>query len=439
MSTGLSKRSCAARRTSPVPVPSLALALALVASAALAQTVRTRDVRGLAEGGATNIPKLAELLRNPSLEIRVEAVKAIVEIGTQASLDPLILATQDNDAEIQIRATDGLVNFYMPGYVRTGMTASLRRAGATIRARFSGSNDQVIDPYIRVRPEVVAAIGKLARGGISMESRANAVRAAGILRGGAAVPDLLEALRSKDDTVLYETLVAFQKIRDPQVAPKIAYLMRDPNPKVQVAAIVTTGLLQNKEALPGLLDAFQRSENREVRRAALSAMAMLPDPKSRELFLKHLKDRDGRLRGAAAEGLARMENPADLPVLEAAYRNEDDTSPRLSLAFAVVMLGKNELSEFSALQYLVNSLNSGIYKGEAYALLVEAARNPATRNLLYLALPGGTKDEKTQLARVLAASGDQGTVPHLEKLTRDPDTEVAREGLQALRVLKARL
>ena len=54
----------------------------------------------------------------------------------------------------------------------------------------------MIDPYVTVRPDVIAALGKLVRGGGSMEARANAARAVGILRGKAAVPDLVEALRT---------------------------------------------------------------------------------------------------------------------------------------------------------------------------------------------------------------------------------------------------
>ena len=78
-----------------------------------------KDVRNLAKQGSSALPRLQELLRNPDLDIRLEAVKAITDIGTQGSLAPLIQATADNDPEVQIRATDGLVNFYLPGYVQT--------------------------------------------------------------------------------------------------------------------------------------------------------------------------------------------------------------------------------------------------------------------------------------------------------------------------------
>ena len=132
------------------------------------------------------------------MDVRREAVKAIVDIGTQRSLDPLIKATGDNDPEIQIRATDGLVNFYVPGYVKTGLTASLRRVGSSIKGKFTDTNDLVIDPYIQPRPEVIAALGRVASGGASLEARANAARAVGILRGRQALPDLEQALRSKD-------------------------------------------------------------------------------------------------------------------------------------------------------------------------------------------------------------------------------------------------
>jgi len=58
---------------------------------------------------------------------------------------------------------------------------------------------------------------------------------------------------------------------------------------------------------------------------------------------------------------------------------------------------------------------------------------------LYKPLEQGTRDEKIQLSRILAASGDEASIPYLEKTSRDADSEVAGEGLRALRSLRARL
>ena len=403
------------------------------------QSVRPKDVRETAKGGAAAIPKLQPYLTHPSLEIRLEAVKQIVDIGTQHSLGPLVQATKDNEAEIQIRATDGLVNFYLPGYVRTGLSASLRRVGTAMKGKFTDTNDQVIEPHIQVRPEVIAALGGLARGGARLDVRANAARGVGILRGRAAAGDLLEALRTKDSEVLYECLIALQKIDDRAAGPRIAFLLRDLDPRVQTAALETTGMLGNREAVPVVTGVLERTSDAKVKRAALGALGMLADPRSRDVFARYLRDRDDKLRAAAAEGYARMGVPADLAVVEKAWHEETKTQPRLSLAFAMVMLGRNQREELSPLQYLINTLNSNAYRGEAFPFLVEAARQQAVRAQLYQPMLGGTKDEKIWLARVLARSGDKDSVAPLEKLIRDADTDVAQEGVRAMRNLQARL
>jgi HEAT repeat protein len=400
---------------------------------------RIRVVRELGKQGSETIPKLQEYLGDAVAEVRVEAVKAIVEIGTQRSLDPLIRATRDPDAEAQIRATDGLVNFYLPGYVQTGLTASLKRVGGALKSRWTETNDQVVESFIQVRAEVVDALGKLARGGVSMESRANAARAVGILRGRAAIPDLLAALRSKDSQLIYESLAALQKIRDPAVAPDLAFLLNDLDEKVQVAAIETTGMLLNKEALPRLRDVLDRARSAKVRRAALGAMAMIPDPASRALFTQYFADRDDLMRAAAAEGLGRLRDPGDRPLVEKAFGEERRMNPRLSQAFALVLLGRREVSEHSPLQYLIDTLNSKSYRNVALTFLVELTREAEVRRSAQAAVPRGTRDEKMLLAQILARGGDKETLPVLEALSQDADAEVAQEGVRALRSLRARL
>jgi HEAT repeat protein len=417
----------------------LSILFAFCLTAPAQPPTRPKDVRELAKAGQPAIPKLQELLKDPDKEVRLEAVKQLVEIGSQHSLDPLLMATLDNDPEIQIRATDGLVNFYLPGYVKRGLSASLVKVGTSIKGHFTDTNDQVIDNYIKVRPDVVEALGKLARGGSRMDVRANAARAVGVLRGRAAVPDLLEALQSKDTDVIYESLNALQKIHDDSAATRLGFLLRDPNQKVQITAIETVGLLQNKAATPELIAVLNKSKDKKVQRAALTAIAMLPDNANREIYARYMRDKDDRLRAAAAEGYARLGNPADLPMLQKAWEEEKKTEPRLSAAFAMVMLGHVEFTEFSPLRYLVNTLNSASYKGEAFAFLIEAARKPAVRITLYEPMLTGTKEEKMQLAGVMARSGDSGTVPQLQKLSNDTDGDVAREGLRAMRELQARL
>ena len=130
-----------------------------------------------------------------------------------------------------------------------------------------------------------------------------------------------------DTDVIYECLIALQKIRDESAARGVTFLLHDLDEKVQLAAIETVGLLEDKSAEPQLGDVLDQSGNTKVKRAALTSLAMLRDDKNRGVFRKYLSDKDEGLRAAAAEGFARLKNPADFPMIEAAFRDEDKMAP----------------------------------------------------------------------------------------------------------------
>ena len=166
---------------------------------------------------------------------------------------------------------------------------------------------------------------------------------------------------------------------------------------------------------------------------------MIADPADRGVFLRYLNDSDDALRAAAAEGLARLKNPADQPVLEKVFDGERSGNARLSMAFAVVSLGNRQMSEFSPLQYLLNNLNVKAYRGVAIAFLTELARDSEVRQAIYPILTHATRDEKTGISMVLARSGDRDSEPYLEALVKDSDPEVMQEGTRSLRTLRTRV
>ncbi len=402
-----------------------------------------KDVRAVAKQGPTAIPTVAGYLNSANADTRIEAVKQLIALGGKDTIDPLIRATHDADPEVQFRATDGLVNFYLPGYVRQGMASTVIRVGESVKAKFSDKNDQVIDAYVIVRPEVITALGQLARGGSAMDTRANACRAIGILRGRAALPDLIDALRTKNNQVMYEALAAMEKIGDPSAGPKITYLLRDFDDRVQATAIEASGVLRNTEALPILRGIVANPRNIKSERSALAAIAMMPQPQDRDVFLRELGSKDEKLRVSAAEGLARIGNPADEPALAKLWQDEDKMAPRLAAAFALTEAkaaeGKTDLTEESPLRYLIDTLNSASYHDVAYSYLVEAARRKPVLEALYTALGDASADEKIYIARVLMVSGDKSSIPWLDKISRDNQSDVSKEGLRALRSLRARL
>ena len=241
---------------------------------------------------------------------------------------------------------------------------------------------------------------------------------------------------------MYESLVALQKIRDPAAGPGLAFLLRDLDEKVRIAALQTTGILRNQSAAPEVRDAIDHPLTPKTQREALDALAMLAGPADstdRGIFLRYLNDRDEGLRTASAEGLARLKNPGDRVVLEKVFETERSANAHISEAFAIVSLGNRQMSEFSPMQYLLNNLNVKAYRTTAIAFLTELARDPDVRQAIYPILTHASRDEKTGISIVLARSGDRDSEQYLEALLKDSDPEVMQESTRSLRTLRTRV
>lgn len=401
---------------------------------------RITRIRDLGKKDASVIPALAQYLRDPNRDIRLEAVKAIIRLDTDRSLEPLARAAHDNDAEIQIRAADGLVNYYLPGYVvKGGLTGPVTRGVRQVKSFFASRNDQVIDPGKEVQPEVADALAYVIRGSASMDARANAARAAGILHAKADLPALFDGLRSKDDEVIFESLVALQKINDPEACRGVRFLAQDLDDRIQMTALETIGDLRCLDCAPQVRSALSTARNVKVRRSALEALAMLGIPGDRPIFQQWAGDRDPETRAAALEGLGRIREPEDYPAIEQAYNEQNaDWRVHLAAAFALVNEGKVDTSDFSPLSYLLENLDNRSRAYVALAYLKELARRDDVRKALFALVPQATKDQKIALCQIFAASKSEDVVPVLSSLEKDIDPDVALAASKALRTVEAR-
>jgi len=384
------------------------------------------SIRALEKGGVSTLPDLARFLQNPDRSVRVEAVKAIVKVGSTESLDPLIIATRDSDPEIRIRATEGIVNVYQPGFVTDNSLGGLFTHGVRqVKSFFSSRNDSVIDDDVTVRDDVSQAISREINFGGEMPPRSNAALAAGILRLKGAVLDLLKALHSNDSDLVFESLVALQKIHDPSAGAGVGFLVRDPDERTQITALETVGVLRSTEAAPDVRYAIQNARDLKVKRGALGALAMLALPEDRALFRQYVMNGDPGLRAAALEGLGRVREPEDTPAIQASYDEANaDWRIHLAAAFALVNEGNVSTEEFSPLQYLVENLNSRQRADVADAYLKELIHRAEVRKSIVKTLDEATTAQKLALCWIFAASRSADLLPTLNQLAHDNDAGV---------------
>ncbi|MBI3934282.1 MAG: HEAT repeat domain-containing protein [Acidobacteria bacterium] len=396
--------------------------------------VRERAVRELGESNnPAYVPVLGQIVRDADEKVRMTVVKSLIRMGTEASLSPLCLATRDGLPEIRYLAIDGIVNFYLPGYVDTGFGGLFRSVGQRVQNLFSDVDTAIVDADTKLSPEVIETLRKTVTGAPHMQTRVRAARALGILRAREAVPDLLEAAFSNQVDLIAEVLRAFQKIQDTSVGPRIMFLLKYPQKSIQQRAARTLGLLRTYEATPELRNLLENSDDKDVRIAALDALAFMPIPETGPAFQSYLYDKEMQMRASSALALGRLQGANYSGILEQARQKERDTGVRLALAFGMVAHGRLEL-----IDELVSNLGSRVREGEARPYLIELARQDAVRKALYPKLYSPDSDIRKNLCAVLAASGDSTSISYLEVLLRDSNAGVVQEASRAIRILRSR-
>jgi len=396
--------------------------------------VRERAVKEIGEqGNPAYVATLAPLVQDSEERVRMTVVRSLIRLGSPASLAPLSLAVRDGIPEVRYLAIDGIVNFYLPGYVDTGFGGFFRSVSKRVEGMFSDVDTVVADPDIDVDPEVLRVFRQSVTGAPDMQTRARVARALGILRVREAIPDLVEAAFSNNTDLILEALRSLQKIKDLSAGPRVAFLLMYPQKDVQIQAALTLGLLRVEEAIGDLRVTLETSEDDDVRSAALDALAFMPNESTALLFMRHLMDREKKLRIPAALGLGRLKNPEHLSHIEQARERERDASVRLALDFALVSHGRLEY-----VNEIVSELESRARRGEARPYLIELARESPVRDTLYAHLYSRNTEVRKNICVVLGASGDSNSIVQLDNLLRDRDAEVALEASRAIRILRSR-
>jgi HEAT repeat protein len=360
-------------------------------------------------------------------------VRALIRLGTDNSLSALTIALRDGIPEIRYQAIDGLVNHYLPGYVDTGFGGLFRSVGKRVEKLFVDGNATAVDPDTQLDQVVVESLRRAITGAPDINTRVRAAGAAGMLRASALAGDMTEALFGGQVPLTEEILRALRKFPSYSEGPRLIFLLSYPQTGVQREAATTLGVFRVSEAIPELRRLYENSLDKEVRKAALEALAFMPAVETTPVFEQALLEREGHIRASAALGLGRLRDEKYRSVMEAARLKEKDEGVQLALAFALILNGKREL-----LDRLVPALGSRFRAGEAEAYLMEAARDEATRDGLYARLYHTDAQVRAGMCRVLAISGDNRSISYLEVLLKDRNKDVVAAASRAIRILRAR-
>lgn len=373
------------------------------------------------------IARLDQLLADTDESLRAEAVDAIAELDTKEAVEPLARASKDSAARVRDRALEGMVSLY----VVRGESGLWQRIADYFSKK---SEDLVIDPGLEVDARVIAALVARLRDAEPGLCR-KAARALGVLKARSAARDLAAVLSTSDAEFQIEALRALGKIRDPEVAGAISPLLQAGDDRVRMLAAETLAVSGAREQLPALKKMFESATSRDLRRKALEAISIIPDPSVTTLLARYLDDRDARLRELSADGLGRLarfgsagaENAARL---ESRYGQERDRRVRLALAFGLLNYGR-----YNYLDDVIDSLGSRLYSSYGIAYLTELARQPGMPERYYPYLRSEKNRLRENLCEVFVRVGNPAAIDHLKPLMEDRNGDVAQAAIHAVTVL----
>lgn len=392
--------------------------------------IRARAARDLGKtGDPAVVPALRSALQDPSTKVRREAVVGLAEIHAEPSLEALITATRDPDPDVRVLAVEAVTGYYTGDVPKLGLAGFVRK---NVTSHFQNDTRR-IDPGVQVAPEVVSALETAMLDERSIEAAREAAQGLGILMAKAAVPDLVKAAHSSDEGLALEALNSLSKLMDISAGPKLVDLLDSPRKAVRQSAAVTVGILRTSAAAARLEQMYSADGDKKTRQAALEGLAYLGRPASYSLFIQALSSKDKTDRTSAAEGLARIRDPRAESNLETALSQEKDGGAKLAMDFALASLGNQ-----NGFNDLVNGLRSTFRGDVASAYLTELFRDKPFLQKLYPYLDNPDATIRRRLCWVLMYTGDETSLKLLDRLSSDPNRDVAAAALRARRAILAR-
>jgi HEAT repeat protein len=377
-------------------------------------------------------PDLVAAANDTDATVRRAIVVSLQQVEDMRALDGFLALADDAEREIRNGALEGITRLYLPR--ESGLVVTLNRVGNFFNPWSDEWAEVMVEPDLAVDPRAVTAIER--RLGDTDEGlRVKAARSLGILRGRAATPTLVAAIKDdRSNAVRFEAVRALRKLGDPAVGADLMTLITYGDAKVRNEAVYSIGRLRYRGGLEELTRRYEAESAAPARNADRiylerlgGAIAFIGDPSSQAFFARERANADRTLALHAYAGLARVGDKALETEVSAERLKESDSRIKTAQAFALYRYGRKEY-----LDELVRALGSRRTNTEAREYLLELRKEE--RPDLYAKVATSTDvNVREALAEILGLIGDADAIPALQELQRDKRGQVSALATQALK------
>jgi HEAT repeat protein len=374
-------------------------------------------------------PLTAALKKESKSDLRAEIVAAFGRIRDRSAV-PVLADTLRNDLDRGVRsqAIDSILRVYIP----IDETGAIRTIFNKVKSVFLQPNAPVVGPEVQVDAAAKEALATAMQKDFDDEVRAQAARALASLRARDQVPALMAALEDPQNRehrlVRIEIARTLGLLRESAAGPALERTLRDSDRELVAEAALSIGLVGYSNARPALEQTYRTSSSGTVKSHSLEGLALLRDRASVPLFESLLSNQNENYRQLAAEGLARL-NYDGAKDWKTRLDQEKKVNVRLALAYGLVTSG-----DTGYFDELANALDSR-QSNQAEAYIFELGKYGGKLSELHRYLRSSNPRVRAGMARIVGNVGDPSSADQIRPLTDDPNTDVVREAVSALRKL----
>lgn len=367
------------------------------------------------------LPRLAALVRDPDVDVRVTVLRAIASLRDLAGVPSMVVFMLDSQARVRSEAIDGVVEIYTHRD-RPGMSRFL--------SIFSDGRDKP-EPLLvsSVDFEVYRALATLLKDS-DMGVRESAAEAIGILGGTEVAADLAMATGDAVPAVRAAAVTAIVKVGTSADGEALIPLLKDSSGTVRRRALAGLGRLKVSDAAPDLRRFFDANPDTEDGILALVSLAQIALPQDRPLFQRLALQAEPRRRRPSIEALARLNDRGNEARFKRDFQRERNEELRAAYAFALFVFGDRPFID----TVILGLAGTKERARQSRAYVEELGSRALPEALDYLR----ETDPKIRagLCDALSTAGVTEAAAAIEPLTKDRDGTVAASALRAMAILK---
>jgi HEAT repeat protein len=384
--------------------------------------IAARKAAVIALGGVKSIASLIPLLKmlsNPSLEIKDEVIKSIVNIGKLGDASEIFSYFDKGNVHVK-RAIPIILGRIQSDESTSYLKDLLHKIDSEVRC----NTIQALEKVIQIK-DVRLFINLL--DDIDVNVKKASIKALGVIKNKRAIDPLLKLLKNKDEVIRKLSLQSLKKIYvSLDSYEKIYEAANSKNMIERKEAIKLLGLVRDKNSIDFMINSFKSSDNK-TRKLAYNSLLQISKVKVPSQVLDGLKAKEWKIRTLCAKLVGKLGNDQEISLLLDLLNDDDNKVREIVIDVLSKKCNQRLINEVKA---FLTSPNWKI-KRAAVKLLIKMGSEESLEILLPL-INDGDLFVKSWIALALGKFENISDITPFIEMLKDKDPKIRIASAKAL-------